>query len=133
MKNSLLDLCVLDIRGLTGVTTFARSCYSWFDWGHHFCMLVFLEASHFPRLGLIDFLLIKFVISGNGKIRRGFDYCSLKFIFPELFRAIHFASQKYNVDIANLLLPLDTTGSDFNIYNSKPKRTVYYNYVHSSQ
>ena len=73
-------LHVLDIRGSTGATTFARSRYSWFGWGRHFCTLVFLEASHFPRLGLIDFLLIILLISGYGKMCRAFDYFSLKFI-----------------------------------------------------
>ena len=31
---------------------------SWFDWDHHLCMFGFLGASHFPRLGLLDFLHI---------------------------------------------------------------------------
>jgi len=43
-------------------------------------MLEFLEASHFPRLGLIDFLLIILLISGYGKMCLAFEYFSLNFI-----------------------------------------------------
>ena len=48
-------------------------------------MLVFLEASHFPWLGLIDFLLIILLISGNGGNCRGFDYFRSSLFPPELF------------------------------------------------
>jgi len=46
-------------------------------------MLVFLEASHFPRLGLIDFLLIILLISGYGTIYREFDYVFAQVYFSQ--------------------------------------------------
>ena len=78
---------------LVGVYPYTTNCLcllvsfllSWFDWGHHLCMFGFLEASHFPRLCLIDFFLIMLVFSGNDNICLGVEYFSLKFICSRTF------------------------------------------------